>query len=319
MFGLRKKQILTDFASIWHHYYIVLDASIDLNSKKRWLYRMLLYTKLNEVFFIAFNCCDMNFWGASISTISRPKAGHMVNNSRTLGQLKWITQPNDRSLSGIGNKDALTWAFDIKYAIFPGWKLQLNWRYHWMHASCCLPLNPYKLHLYHHLPALKLCVWFHELHWHVQERGSHHCRFRDCFCRCYVCWPHFAFRQYQYSPQHDHHQFLLLGKLCVCQERAVSDFISCKSFTAGGSNGSITSGGQTYRATHIVLGENMWDSGIFEHDRALPLVWPWFWYHPSLTHISLNKMDAISQTIFSFALTRMKMFYFDFNFTEVCS
>ena len=37
------------------------------------------------------------------------------------------------------------------------------------------------------------------------------------------------------------------------------------------------------------------------------------------THLSQDKMAAISQTIFSDAFSWMKTLYFDQNFTEVCS
>ena len=40
---------------------------------------------------------------------------------------------------------------------------------------------------------------------------------------------------------------------------------------------------------------------------------------PTLTHLPLNKMAAISQTTFSNAFSWMKILYFDSNFTEVCS
>ena len=39
----------------------------------------------------------------------------------------------------------------------------------------------------------------------------------------------------------------------------------------------------------------------------------------TLTHLSLDKMAAISQTIFSDAFSWMTTLYFDQNFTEVCS
>ena len=38
-----------------------------------------------------------------------------------------------------------------------------------------------------------------------------------------------------------------------------------------------------------------------------------------ITHLPLDKMAAVSQTIFSYAFSWMKILYFDSNFTEVCS
>ena len=38
-----------------------------------------------------------------------------------------------------------------------------------------------------------------------------------------------------------------------------------------------------------------------------------------LTHLPLDKMAAISQTIFSDAFSWMKFLYFDYDFTEFCS
>ena len=42
-------------------------------------------------------------------------------------------------------------------------------------------------------------------------------------------------------------------------------------------------------------------------------------YKSPLTHLPLDKMVAISQTIFSHAFSWMKHLYFDYNFTDVCS